>query len=86
MTAFKQKFAERKAIRQRRKTDPDFRSSDDQRLAAEKVYQKRTLKEKLALTGAYAEEKSYTLKWRLNWAILIIGFLTAFVYVILFFV
>jgi hypothetical protein len=80
-----QKLQNRRSIRQKRAQDPNFKAADDQRVAVEKAYQHRTFKEKWALTGDYAQSRSYQLKWRLNWALLIVGFLIAAVYIILFF-
>lgn len=85
LTNLKQKLSDKRAIRQRKKEDPDFNASDNQRVAVEKAYAKKTFKQRWALTGDYAEARSYALKWHLNWALLIMGFLIAGTYIILFF-
>lgn len=84
-TNLRNKVAQAKAIRQRKKADPAFKANDDQRVAVEKAYAKKTFKQRWALTGEYAQERSYSLKWRLNWALLIVGFLIAGTYIVLFF-
>lgn len=81
----KQKLKDIQTIRRRKKTDPDFKASDAQRVAVEKAYAKKTFKQRWALTGDYAQERAYNLKWRLNWALLIVGFLIAGTYIVLFF-
>lgn len=81
----KAKWQQVRTIRSKRQSDPEFKAADDQRMAAEKQYQRKTFKEHVALSGGYAEEHAYTLKWRLNWALLVVGFLIAAVYIILFF-